>query len=80
MEQIQDVITIISELETDGTIPRNVKEKFKRILGILKKDEEVSIKVNKALNEMDEIADDINLQSYTRTQLWNIVSLLEKFA
>ena len=26
---------------------------------------------------IDEISDDVNLQAYTRTQLWNIVSMLE---
>jgi len=36
------------------------------------------IRINKALHELEEIADDINLQPFTRTQLWNIVSILEK--
>ena len=39
---------------------------------------EISIKISKALNDLDEIADDVNLQPYTRTQIWNVVSILEK--
>ncbi|MFC1768860.1 UPF0147 family protein [Nanoarchaeota archaeon] len=80
MEEIDEIVDIISELENDATVPRNVKEKFSKIIGILKSNEELSIKVNKALNEMDDISDDTNIQPYTRTQLWNIVSTLEKYA
>jgi transcriptional regulator NrdR family protein len=47
-----------------------------------KHDREVSSKeigeaVMKHLHELDEIADDTNLQAYTRTQIWNVVSILE---
>ncbi|MBU0461926.1 MAG: UPF0147 family protein, partial [Nanoarchaeota archaeon] len=41
--------------------------------------EELSIRINKALSELDEISDDTNLQAYTRTQIWNIASMLEMF-
>ena len=47
-------------------------------INTFKENMELSIKVNKAMNELDDIASDINLQAYTRTQIWNIVSSLEK--
>jgi uncharacterized protein (UPF0147 family) len=59
-------------------VPRNVKSKVEQVLKILNENTEVSIRVNKALNELEEIANDSNMQTYTRTQLWNIISLLEK--
>ena len=34
-------------------------------------------KINKALHELEEVAEDTNMQPYTRTQIWNVVSLLE---
>jgi len=49
-------------------------------MDILNGKTDLSIRINKALNELDEIADDTNIQSYTRTQIWNIVSLLEKIS
>lgn len=76
-ERIESVIESLEELEKDITIPRNVKIRLQSTIQILKEDLDISIKVNKALNELDEIADDANMQPYTRTQLWNIVSLLE---
>jgi uncharacterized protein (UPF0147 family) len=37
----------------------------------------MSLRVDKAQQELEEISADANLQPFTRTQLWNIVSLLE---
>ncbi|HLC64565.1 MAG TPA: UPF0147 family protein [Candidatus Nanoarchaeia archaeon] len=79
-DEVKDVANTISELDTDTTVPRNVKEKLRKVSEILNKNEELKSRVNKALNEMDEIADDMNIQPYTRTQIWNIVSILEKYA
>ncbi|MBI4150035.1 UPF0147 family protein [Candidatus Woesearchaeota archaeon] len=78
IEEIQQIIEAINELQGDNTVPKNIKIKLQTIAEILKGgDESVSIKVNKALDELEEISDDANIQSYTRTQIWNIVSLLE---
>ena len=78
MEEMTQIIEAISELQNDNTVPKNIKTKLQSVSIILQgKDEEMSIKVNKALDELEELSDDANIQSYTRTQLWNIVSLLE---
>lgn len=77
-EIINDINEILTGLEGDGAVPRNVKEKIKNILSFLNEDSDIKIRVNKALHELDCIADDPNLESYTRTQIWNVVSLLEK--
>ncbi|MBW2977365.1 UPF0147 family protein [Candidatus Woesearchaeota archaeon] len=75
---IRPIIEILEELKTDASVPRNVKEKIENTLGALKDKCDLKLRINKALHELDEIADDVNLQSYTRTQIWNVVSLLEK--
>lgn len=72
------IFSALQELSEDNTVPRNVKSKVEQVLKILNENTEVSIRVNKALNELEEIANDSNMQTYTRTQLWNIISLLEK--
>ena len=77
-KDIQNVIELLSELSEDTSIPENVREKTDKIRIVLEEDVDVSIKVNKALNELDEIGNDNNIEPYTRTQIWNIVSLLEK--
>ena len=78
-KDFDDVIDFLKEMEDDNTIPKNVKSKIHNVISILKGDEEVRVVVNKALHELDDVSDDINMQAYTRTQIWNVVSLLEKF-
>ena len=56
------------------------KNKINLTISTLEESNEISIKVNKALHELEEVADDPNLETYTRTQMWNVVSLLEKIA
>ena len=80
-EEIGDVDIIIkslNEIQEDATVPSNVRLKIEAIVDTLRNNTELSIKVNKGLNELDEIASDVNLQAYTRTQIWNVMSLLEK--
>lgn len=76
-EQLADAVEALEELRDDNTVPKNIKQKIDLIISTLNEDAELSIIVNKALNELDEISDNNNIQPYTRTQLWNIVSILE---
>ncbi len=78
MSQISGILDALLELEQDSAVPRNIKDKIQRTIVTLQGDEDIPIKVDKALQELDDVADDINLQAYTRTQIWNIVSMLEK--
>lgn len=77
-DRILEVISTLKELNEDATVPRNVRVKIEEIISSLEKEGELLIKINKALDNLDDIADDPNLQAFTRTQIWNIVSLLEK--
>ncbi|PIN79241.1 hypothetical protein COY26_00385 [Candidatus Woesearchaeota archaeon CG_4_10_14_0_2_um_filter_33_10] len=76
-EKLKEIIDALSELGNDSAVPKNVKNKVNQMINILEDDSELSIRVNKVLNELDEIADDTNMQAYTRIQILNIVSLLE---
>lgn len=78
-DEIQEIISSLEELGSDMTVPKNIKLKIEGIIGILRSAEksDISMRINKSLNMLDEISDDNNLQPYSRTQIWNIVSLLE---
>lgn len=78
ISELDNVITSLSEVQADATVPKNVRSKLDLIIETLGQDTELSTKINKALNGLDEIASDVNLNSYTRTQLWNVMSMLEK--
>jgi uncharacterized protein (UPF0147 family) len=75
---LNNVINLLNEIGEEPSTPKNVKEKMTRVADLLKQDVDFSIKIHKALNELDEIISDNNMQHYTRTQIWNVVSLLEK--
>lgn len=77
MEKINDLLESLSELTNDSTIPKNIREKIRKVIGHLSEKIELSLRIDKALNKLEEVSDDSNIQSYTRTQIWNIISALE---
>ena len=75
---MSDILESLSEIKDDSSVPKNVKIKIDGIISVLKQNDlEISIRVDKAQQELDDICSDTNLQSFTRNQLWNVVSLLE---
>ncbi len=77
-ELLGEIISLMKELEQDTGIPSNTKEKIVNSINTLNQDIDVSVKASKVIHEMGEVSQNNNIESYTRTQLWNIVSLLEK--
>jgi uncharacterized protein (UPF0147 family) len=76
--ELTGIVGHLNEVQEDSTVPKNVRTKIQQIIVTLQDKTEVSIKVNKAIDVLDEISNDVNLHSYTRTQLWNAISVLEK--
>lgn len=77
MDTIQQVIFSLRELEQDSGTPKNIRSRISSTIQLLNADGEISLKVSKALQALEEIADDMTVQSDTRTQIFNIVSQLE---
>jgi len=79
MENLNELIEMITELTEDSSVPRNVKSKLKSINSILTDESrEKNISINEAKDILAEISEDQNLQTFSRTQLWNISSMLEE--
>jgi len=76
--EIKNVIDALNQLEEDTSVPKNIKQRISEITSDMKSDKDLSLKVNKSLSELDEIANDINLPTFVRTQIWGIASMLEK--
>lgn len=74
--KIMNIIEILDEIEQDETIPKNMRAKIKSMMCSLGDCEE-SIIIDKAIQELDNIADDPSLPGYAKTQIWNAVSILE---
>ena len=81
MENLNELIEIINELSEDSSVPRNVKDKLKSINIILTDESrEKNISINEAKDILSELSEDQNLQTFSRTQLWNISSMLEEIS
>lgn len=81
MENLNKLIEMITELSEDSSVPRNVKDKLKSINIILTDESrEKNISINEAKDILAELSEDQNLQTFSRTQLWNISSMLEEIS
>lgn len=66
------------KIEKDDSIPKNIRIKLKTISSNLKNEKETTaFRIDKAIQELDEISEGINIPDYVRTQIWAIVSSLE---
>ena len=75
IDQAKSVLSLISE---DRTTPRNIRRAAKEACDILElTDQSQAVKAAQAINILDDISQDPNMPPYTRTRIWNIVSVLE---
>lgn len=79
VSNLDPIIKQLTEIIEDRTVPRNIRaaveEAKKNITEENGKDWDV--KLSATISILDEITNDPNIPSYTRTQIWNIVSMLE---
>ena len=76
-QKVTDAICLMEEVACDNTIPKNIRQKMRETICHLQEDCELEIKSSKAIEILDSLSEDVNLPSYTRAQIWSIVSLLE---
>ena len=77
-ENINEILVSVNALKDDESVPKNIKSKLDIIVETLKEESEPSLKVNQCLHILDEVSEDLNIQPFIRTQIWNISSMLEK--
>lgn len=78
IRQVTEIIEALELLRSDESVPKNVKAKIEGILQLLKEESNTALSVSKSLHTLDEISEDLNLQPFIRTQVWNISSMFEK--
>ncbi|ENN96820.1 hypothetical protein J422_00185 [Methanocaldococcus villosus KIN24-T80] len=78
-EILKGVAMMLDEIINDTTVPRNIRaaaEKAKNV--VLNEKEEPIVRSATAIHILDEISNDPNMPLHTRTQIWSIVSELER--
>ena len=68
---------LLDEINEDRSVPKNIRNSIIEAKGHLNSNADMAIRVNSAVSILDEISNDPNIPIYTRTQIWNIVSMLE---
>lgn len=77
ISNIENALTDLTSIEQDLTVPKSIRNRVRVAISALGvENEPAEMKIDKALQELDEISDDPNIPSFTRTQIWNIVSIL----
>lgn len=77
-QTIAQALTVLKEVSEDTTTPRNIRRAAKNAMDALQDSSNThAVRCANAISLLDEISQDPNMPSYTRTRIWNIVSLLE---
>jgi len=71
-------MSIMNMVADDNTTPRNIRRTAKQASDILL-DESLSMaaRAANAIDILDQISQDPNMPMYTRTRIWNVISVLE---
>jgi len=77
IQEIQNIIALLYQIEEDHSIPKNIRFRIKTAIDMLSDNGAPAVKTSKALEELEAASDETNLPTYTRTQIWQVVSLLE---
>ncbi len=75
---IQTICQSLDEINNDRSVPRNIRNAVTQAKTELNNEKlDMAVRINTAISIMDEVSNDPNIPIYTRTQIWNIVSMLE---
>jgi len=78
-ERVKEIIELMEVLENDTTVPRNIRKAVtaaKETLG--KEQEDLIVRASTAVYALDAVSEDINMPMHARTQIWVILSALER--
>lgn len=78
MEELKQVFMILEQILNDRTVPKNIRAAAEQSKSVLSSNDSSEVRISTAINILDEIINDPNMPVYTRTQIWNVVSMLEE--
>ena len=75
---LSPVLTLLDTIISDRTVPKNIRKAAEDSKIALNSSQSDEVKISTAIHTLDEIINDPNMPLYTRTQIWNVVSMLEQ--
>ena len=78
LESLNNAITVLTQIATNPSTPKNIRKNIADIVEDLKSDEySISVRAANTISSLDDVTQDPNMPSYVRTSLWHAVSTLE---
>ncbi|MBR9689762.1 MAG: hypothetical protein GOV01_02625 [Candidatus Altiarchaeota archaeon] len=78
MDGLKRALELLDTIVSDTTVPKNIRDTCGAALTRLNNQtERVHIRIGAALSMLDELSQDPNLPFHTRTEVWEVASLLE---
>ncbi|MEW6295487.1 MAG: UPF0147 family protein [Candidatus Diapherotrites archaeon] len=75
---VSNVVELMEIVINDTSVPRNIRRAVEEAREKVKEGkEESSVNISSAIYVLDDISNDINMPSHTRTDIWTIISQLE---
>lgn len=77
-KSLQNAIIVLEAVSKDTAVPKNVRKSAQDIVSRLSHGPQpFQVRLNSTMQLLDEMSNDPNIPLHTRTQLWQIASLLE---
>lgn len=78
-KKIEEISVLMDPVIEDTTVPRNIRRAVNEAKKKIMEDSgDLSVKLASAIYILDDVANDINMPFHTRTEIWNIISELER--
>ncbi len=77
MADLGEINELLQALAQDAALSKNIRDILETINDELRNDKDVSVKIDAALQKIEDLSLDPNISPYVRTQIWNLTSLLE---
>ena len=77
-EKLVEAQELLKSIVTDHSVPKNIRRAAKRANeGLENPADPPTVRANFSISVLDEISQDPNCPVYSRTKIWQIVSILE---
>jgi uncharacterized protein (UPF0147 family) len=77
--ELKQVFTLLEQIINDRTVPKNIRKAVEDSKAVLNDaSDSPQVQISTVISILDEIINDPNMPMYTRTQIWNVVSMLEE--
>jgi uncharacterized protein len=76
-KKIKEIVSFMDDVLGDTSVPKNIKRAVTDAKNKLLSNEDPVLCASSAIYYLESISEDINLPMHARTQIWQIVSVLE---